>query len=171
MAAGMSKGQLASMEGALSQAYAQAMASGKTRNTVSNLGATVTLSADSRYTCASGGYIHSTMTLRTIVTANNGNATISGSGHQTIADWRCVKGWIVNGDPYVSHTISSSYFAGTFRMSVYMSGGWKATGTNKAKQSCQTTANSQYSTIGNSGVTTVHIRCVPGGSTDITTRF
>lgn len=171
MASGMSKAQLTSMATSLGQAYVQAMATGKTRTTISNLSASVTVSADARFKCATGGYIHTTMTIRSVTTSNTGNTSTSGSGHQTISDWRCIKGWIVNGDPYISHTISSSTFAGSLRMSAYMSGGWKGTGPNKVKQSCQTRSETQYSTLGSSGFTTVHAKCVPGGASDLTTHF
>lgn len=171
MAAGMSKAQLSSMESSLAQAYAQAMAAAKPKISVSKLTVTMTSSADARFKCSVGGYIHTTMTLRSVTTNNTGNTSLSGSGHQTISDWRCVKGWIVNGDPYISHTISSSVFAGSYRASAYMSGGWKATGPNKVKQSCQTRSETQYSSLGSSGFTTVHAKCVPGGSTDLTTHF
>lgn len=171
MATGMSKAQLMSMESSLGQAYAQAMASAKPKTSISNLSISISLSVDSRFKCTAGGYIHTTMTVRSTTSNNGGNTNTSGSGHQTIADWRCIKGWIVNGDPYISHTISSSMFAGTFRTSTYMSGGWKATGPNKVKQSCQTRSETQYSSLGSSGFTTVHAKCVPGGSTDLTTHF
>jgi hypothetical protein len=131
----------------------------------------ITVSTNSRWTCNAGGYINTTMTIRAVVTTKNASANVSGSGHQTISNWGCIKGWIVNGDPYISHTISSSTFAGTFRTSAYMSGGWKATSPNKAKQSCQTTSETQYSSIGSIGFTTVHAKCVPGGLSDITTHF
>lgn len=170
-ASGMSKAQLMSMESSLGQAYAKAMATAKPTSTVSKLTVSITLSADARFTCSAGGYIHTTMTLRSVTTNSNGNTNASGSGHQTISDWRCIKGWIVNGDPYISHTISSSMFAGTYRTSAYMSGGWKATGPNKVKQSCQTRSETQYSSLGSSGFTTVHAKCVPGGATDLTTHF
>lgn len=170
-AAGMSEAQVKTMADALSVAYRQAMLKANTRITASTLSVSTTSSADRRYTCSLGGYIHTTMTTKVIVTLNTGNSNTSGSGHQTISDWRCIKGWVVNGDPYFSHTISGSTFAGKFRISTHISGGWKATGPNKSKQSCQTSGNAQYSTIGNSGVTTVHVRCVPGESYDVTTHF
>lgn len=171
MATGMSKVQLNSMTNSLEKAYAQAMATAKTTTSVTTLSASISISADARYKCSAGGYIHTTMTTRSVTTSNTGNTTASGSGHQTISDWRCIKGWIVNGDPYISHTISSSMFAGSVRMSAHMSGGWKAIGPNKVKQSCQTSAESQYSSLGSSGFTTVHAKCVPGGTTDLTTHF
>ena len=171
MATGMSKTQLKMMESSLGQAYNYAIAKAKTTMTQSKLSTSITVSTNSRWTCASGGYINTTMTIRTVVTTKTASANISGSGHQTISSWRCVKGWIVNGDPYISHTISSSTFGGQLRTSAYMSGGWKAIGPSKAKQSCQTTSETQYSSIGSSGFTTVHARCVPGGSTDLTTHF
>lgn len=171
MAAGMSKAQLTSMESSLGQAYSQAMASAIPKTSVSKLTVTISFSADARFKCSAGGYIHTTMTLRSVMTNSTGNTSASGSGHQTISDWRCVKGWIVNGDPYISHTISSSMFAGSFRTSAYMSGGWKATGPKKVKQSCQTRSEAQYSSLGSSGFSTVHAKCVPGGSTDLTTHF
>lgn len=171
MAAGMTKAQLNSMTSSLEKAYAQAMATAKISTSVSKLSATISISADARFACAAGGYVHTTMTTRSVTTSNTGNTSASGSGHQTISNWRCIKGWIVNGDPYVSHTISSSMFAGSFRTSAYMSGGWKAIGPNKVKQSCQTRAESQYSSLGSSGFTTMHAKCVPGGTTDFTTHF
>ncbi|MDP1710952.1 MAG: hypothetical protein Q8K86_00655 [Candidatus Nanopelagicaceae bacterium] len=171
-AAGMSKTQVKVMTDALAVAYRQAQGAAKNSITgATKLSISSTSTADRRYTCSLGGYIHTTMTTRVIVTMNTGNSTTSGSGHQTISDWRCIKGWVVNGDPYYSHTISGSIFAGKVRISTHISGGWKAIGPNKAKQSCQTSGNSQYSTIGNSGVTTLHVRCVPGESYDVTTHF
>ena len=170
-AAGTSQAQVKVMTDSLAEAYRQAMLGAKTTITPSKLSVSTTSTVDRRYTCSLGGYIHTTMTTRIIVTMNTGNSNTSGSGHQTISDWRCIKGWVVNGDPYLSHTISGSIFAGKVRVSTHISGGWKATGPNKAKQSCQTSGNVQYSTIGNSGVTTVHVRCVPGESYDVTTHF
>ncbi|MFA5918834.1 MAG: hypothetical protein WC800_04790 [Candidatus Nanopelagicaceae bacterium] len=170
-ATGMSKAQVKVMTDALGVAYRQAMSTAKTTINTSKLSVSTTSTADRRYRCSLGGYIHTTMTTRVIVTMNTGNSNTSGSGHQTISDWRCIKGWVVNGDPYLSHTLSGSVFAGKFRVSTHVSGGWKATGPNKAKQSCQTSGNAQYSTIGKSGVATVHVRCVPGESYDVTTHF
>lgn len=171
MATGMSKAQISQIGDQLGQAYAKALAAAKPSTSVSKLSASVTVSANGRYTCSTGGYINTTYTLRSITTINTGNVTMTGSGHQTLSHWRCVTGWIVNGDPYVSHTLTGSLFAGKTSLRSTISGGWKATGPNKVKQSCQMSGSTQYSAIGNSGVTTIRVNCVPGGSTNITEHF
>ncbi len=171
MATGMSKAQITKIGDDINQAFTKAMAAAKTSTNVSNLSASVTLTANGRFTCSKGGYINTTYTMRSITMKNTGNVTMTGSGHQTLSNWRCVTGWIVNGDPYISHTLSGSVFAGKTSMRGTMSGGWKATGPSKTKQSCQLSGSTQYATTGNSGVTTIRINCVPGGTTNITERF
>ncbi len=171
MASGMSTAQIKLVGAAINASFAQAMAGAKTTKTDSNITATATLTASGRYKCSLGGYINTSYTIRSVSFKNTGNVTMSGSGQQTLTDWRCVKGWVINGDPYISHTLTGSVFAGKTSMSGTMGGGWKSTGPNKAKQSCQLRANTQYAANGRNGVTTIHITCVPGGLTNITERF
>lgn len=171
MATGMTKAQITKVGDAINQSFAKALATAKPTTTVSNLSISVTLSANGRYKCSTGGYINTTYTMRSITIKNTGNVTMSGYGHQTLSDWRCVTGWIINGDPYISHTLTGSVFAGKTTMRGTMSGGWKATGPSKAKQSCQLSGSTQYAATGNSGVTSIRVTCVPGGTTSFTERF
>lgn len=171
MATGMTKTQITKIGEAINQSFAQAMTTAKTTTVDSNLSTSVTLSATGRFKCAAGGYIDTTYTMRSITVKNTGNATITGSGRQTFTGWRCVSGWTINGNPYISHGLSGSVIAGKKSLRGTMGGGWKATGPKKVKQSCQLKGNTQYAATGNSGVTTIRINCVPGGITNITEPF
>ena len=178
--AGMSTSQIQAIEIALSTALLKASASAKTKltNITNGQGAVVgfvsTMTVDEIFRCAVGGTIHSTWIQKTMSEiANDLSATgsINGSGHQIISGWKCVKGWIIDGDPYLSRLLSGKMFAGSTSMNYYLSGGWKALGPNKAKQSCQVTGNRQSSNNILGGVSTVHVSCVPGGKTDTTMRW
>ena len=76
-------------------------------------------------------YQKAMLSAKTTATATKISVTTDGSGHQIISSWKCVSNWIINGDPYVSRLISGSSFAGHTKVSYYLSGGWKATGSNK----------------------------------------
>lgn len=168
-ASGMSKSQIAAMENSLALAYQKAMTSAQVSSTSTKMSVTTKSSADTVTKCSAGGYIHTTMSLKIYAAISTSpSVTTDGSGHQIISNWRCINNWIINGDPYISRLISGGSFGGQTKVSYYLSGGWKATGPNKQKQSCQTNGTWQYSTIGASGVSTVHVSCVPGGKSDIT---
>lgn len=171
MATGMSKAQITKVGDAINQSFAQAMATAKTTTSDSTLNTSVMLLANGRFKCSAGGYIDTTYTMRSITTKSTGNATITASGRQTFTGWRCITGWTINGNPYISHGLSGSVVAGKKSMRGTMGGGWKATGPNKFKQNCRLSGITQYATTGNSGVTTIRINCVPGGTTNIAERF
>lgn len=171
MASGMTKAQLTALGDSFDQSMTKAMEAGKTTTVTTTTSVSSTLAADGRYTCAKGGIITSTMTLRTVVTKSTGNATIAGSGRQTIANWKCVTGWIVNGNPYITYKISASIVGGVTKMIGTTSGAWKSTGPNKAKQSCQVKGTTTYSPDGKTGVATYSFICSPGGTTTVTEKF
>lgn len=169
--AAMTKTQLTALGKSFDESLTKAMAAGKTTTVTTTTSVSSTLSANSRFNCAKGGYITSTMTLRTLVTKSTGNATVAGSGRQTIANWKCVTGWVVNGNPYLTYKISGSVVAGVTKMVGNTTGAWKSTGPNKSKQSCQLKGTTTYSPDGKTGVATYSIKCVPGGTTTITEKF
>lgn len=168
MAAGMSTAQITAMENSLLDAQAKAMASAKFISSYNMTRTTTKLEANGTTKCAAGGFIRTTMSMSIIGTVSaKPKVSISGSGHQLISDWKCVKGWIVNGDPSINRLITGGSFS-YIDVRYYLSGGWKATGPSKQKQSCQTNGNWHYISIGRSGVSTIHISCVPGTKTDVT---
>jgi len=171
MASGMTKTQLTALGESFDQSMSQAMNAGKSTTVTSNTTVTVTLSAGGRYKCAKGGYIDSTMTLRTVVAKATSNATIAGSGRQTIANWKCLTGWTVNSNPYLTYKITGTVIAGVTKMAGTTTGAWKSTGANKAKQSCNVKGSTTYSADGKTGLAAYSITCVPGGTTTIKERF
>lgn len=179
-ASGMSKTQLTALTTALAKALSLMWSKASTKTTsnagsitkLSQMKVTITISGDSTYPCSKGGYIHSILTMRSEAKdPASGNMSTNGSGTQSIVNWRCVTGWIVNGDPYVSLLITQSSFAGTANARLNYGAGWKAIGPNKLKQSCRISSEIAWSSIGNSGFNNVHVKCMPGGSTDLTLHF
>jgi len=166
-ATGMSKSQITIMENSLVAAQSKAMAGAKITTSVTSTRTTTKWVAEGTTKCSAGGYIRSTMTTSIVGTISaSPKVWVDGSGHQTISNWKCVTGWIVNGDPSINRLINGSAFS-YIDVRYYLSGGWKATGPSKQKQSCQTSGNWHYTSIGSSGVSNVHISCVPGIKTDI----
>lgn len=171
MASGMTKAQLTTLGDAFDSSLTKAMAEGKTTTVSTTANVTSTLVANGRFTCAKGGFITSTMTLRTVVTKSTSNATIAGSGRQSIANWKCVTGWIVNGNPYITYKITGTIIAGVTKMSSTTSGAWKSTGPKSGKQSCRLRGTTTYAPDGKTGVVAYSITCTPGGTTTITEKF
>lgn len=175
-ASGMSKTQLTALMSSLNKAQSLMFSKMTTKTTISNLSATTTMNADSTYSCSKGGYIHSIFTLKMIastsIIGSTSNVSTNGSGYQSIVNWRCVTGWTVNGDPNISLLLTQTEFAGTTHVWLYFGNGFKATGPNKLKQSCRLTSEMAWSSMYKlGGFNNVHVKCVPGGSTDLTLHF
>ncbi len=90
-----------------------------------------TYNIDTSYTnnCTAGGTIHAT---------GNFSGTMSSSGTgmfqlqitETLTDWQCIPGYVIEGDPYISLTGTFSYVNGNpgTNQSLTMSGGFKWNG-------------------------------------------
>lgn len=171
MASGMTKTQLTALGKSFDQSMASAMDLGKSTTVTTNTTVTVNLSANNRYKCAKGGYIDSTMALRTVVIKATGNATIAGAGRQVITGWKCLPGWTVTSNPYLTYKITGTIIKGVTKMAGSTTGSWKSTGTSNAKQSCQVNGSTSYAADGKTGLVSYTITCVPGGTTVIKERF
>lgn len=170
-AVGMTDAQIKAIGTAVNDSFAAAMDTAKTTGTTSTTTNTATVSASGTYPCASGGYIKTVYSMVMVAIRATGKVTITGGGKQTIVGWKCVKGWLVNGNPYISHTLSGTRTGNNTSMKGGMGGGWTAIGPNKMKQVCQFRGDTQYQSNGTNGVTSIRIACKPGGTTNITERF
>lgn len=149
---GMSKSQITLVEVGAGMAWLQAMSKSEPTRICSEGISTclVNWQIYDVYTCPKGGRITTSGTVTGTIEGNNlATEKTSGTITQTITNWRCVPTWKVNGDPY----LNISYSQDGFRVSLKTTGGWKATGPNRAKQSCQI--------IRNNDVT--RYNCKPGG--------
>jgi hypothetical protein len=178
MATGMSKAQIQKVYDGLDKAITQvgsaiskAANAGKTKITDTTLTRSGTLAVDDRYTCASGGYIGSTMSTTTVLTKATGFLTISATVRQTISNWRCVADWVVNGSLNLNYKISGTSTGETSGASGGVSGAWKSVGPKGTKQSCQLKGSVQEGTVGAKPTETIRITCVPGGVTVITEKL
>ncbi len=96
----------------------------------------VNVSVSQRTTCTSGGYI-SVLGGMSGSIDNNGTGVLLLSMTESIVDWQCIGGFVINGDPYISASGTFSYLNGQpgTRQDMTISGGFKW-GTTAA-QSCQ----------------------------------
>jgi len=122
----------------------------------------VRVNVDGTTNCSSGGHIHTLGGWSGI--GNRNIVTFSFHATQTIYDWKCIGGWTVNGDPYISYSGTVTGTGASQTVSMGQSLGWKAskTGEKVVKQSCQT--NGDVSTSSNElGHANFHLKCKPGG--------
>lgn len=123
------------------------------------------INVNSRTTCTAGGYI-------TVLGGLTGSINSCGTGImqlqliESIVDWRCVGGWVVNGDPYISLVATFTFLNGSpaTRQDMTINGGFKW-GTSAA-ESCQIHLNTNFDLNAGSSRTTGTI-C--GRSVDLST--
>lgn len=178
-AGGMTKSQIAAMEMSINKAVAQATARPTPSVSCNKSGTSCLLSFryDATRRCSMGGSIHVLGTLSGTASRsslNPGSVWLHGNITVSIMNWRCVGGWVVNGDPYVSYALGIDTHSIFSALTLSQSGGWLATTPKGAKpalkQSCQTQGSVSYgSFLG--GRATQHVRCVPGGAYDVTQKF
>lgn len=170
-AAGLTKAQINKINTAINESFTQAMATATTTRSDATLTSSATVTASGRFKCATGGYIDTSYTMTNLFTKSTGVSALTGQGRQLIANWRCIAGWVINGNPYISHGLTGTALAGKANMHGTMGGGWKAVGPKKFKQTCKFVGDTKYTPDAKNGVTTIRITCVPGGVTNITERF
>jgi hypothetical protein len=113
----------------------------------------INISVNQRTTCTAGGYI-------TVLGGATGSVSSCGSGIiqielvESIVNWQCVGGWIVNGDPYVSLVATFTFLNGApaTRQDMTINGGFKW-GT-AAAESCQIHLNTNFDLNAGSSRTT-----------------
>lgn len=113
----------------------------------------INISVNHRTTCTAGGYI-------TVLGGATGSLSSCGSGIiqiqlvESIVNWQCVGGWIVNGDPYVSLVATFTFLNGApaTRQDMTINGGFKW-GT-AAAESCQIHLNTNFDLNAGSSRTT-----------------
>lgn len=129
---------------ALAEDISSAFADAFSNMTVSSAGASekassamVNASTTWTTTCTAGGQITVNASLSGSLSDDTGTGVISASATETITDWACVSGKIMNGDPYISAvgTFSFMNWQPSTQQSVSISGGvkWGALAT----ESCQ----------------------------------
>jgi len=96
--------------------------------------------------CSTGGRIAVTGSLTGGIT--NGSGILQISAVETISDWQCITGYIINGDPYISMTGTFSFmnYAPSTQQSMRITGGFKW-GTS-AEESCQIYLSIEFDTGG-----------------------
>lgn len=142
---GMSKSQVTLMRAEAGMAWIEATRGEPTRTCAEGMTTClVNWQINSIYTCPKGGRIITSGTITGTIEGNNlMTEQLSGTVTQTITNWRCVKGWVVDGDPYINILYEQTGFSSTQKIT----GGWKAVGPKKVKQSCQlrgTESNTRY---------------------------
>lgn len=177
-AVGMSTVQIKKMNASFGMALAEASAfllgeaaGGKAKVTDSTLTTTSVLNVSKRFPCSLGGYVNTAMSLKTVLTNSTDLYVASFVIDQAVVNWKCLSGWIVNGTRRFAYGYSG--LAGTMpqKMTGSVSGGWKSTGPNKAKQSCKLTGKVANASSGASLSAKVNISCVPGGVITITEKL
>lgn len=100
-------------------------------------GKTCTFNESYTYTtnCTAGGNIQVLTSLTGSI--SNGSGLLQIGATETITDWKCITGYIINGDPYISLTGTFSFmnYAPATQQSMSIGGGFKW-GTT-ADESCQ----------------------------------
>ncbi len=96
--------------------------------------------------CTAGGRIAVTGSLTGGIT--NGSGILQIGATETITDWQCIGGYIINGDPYISMTGTFSFmnYAPSTQQSMRITGGFKW-GTS-AEESCQIYLSIDFDTGG-----------------------
>lgn len=114
-------------------------------------GCTINIPIDYGQNCTAGGRIAVTGSI-TGSTSSNGTGVINMQATETITDWQCITGYIINGDPYISLVGTFSFInaAPATRQDMTISGGFKW-GTT-AEESCQISLSINF---GNDGSATI----------------
>ena len=116
-------------------------------------GSTCTYNIDFSYgqNCTAGGRIAVTGNLSG--TTSNGSGFLQISAQETITDWQCITGYIINGDPYISLTGTFTFLNGapSTQQSMSISGGFKW-GTS-AEESCQIQLSINFNANGGGTIT------------------
>jgi hypothetical protein len=109
-------------------------------------------SVDYTVNCTAGGNMHTTGSLTG--TLHDGTGLLQISETETISDWQCITGYIVNGDPYISLSGQFSFMNGapSTQSEININGGFKW-GTS-ADESCQIDISIQIDTTGGGGTMT-----------------
>ncbi len=96
----------------------------------------VNVSVQQRTNCTAGGNISVSGSM-TGSLDNNGSGVLSTQVTETISDWQCITGIVINGDPYMSAVGTFSFLNGQQSTAAQISfgGGFKWTGNNTG--SCQ----------------------------------
>jgi len=110
-------------------------------------------SVNSRTNCTAGGYI-------TVVGGMTGTVNSCGSAYlsiqltESIVNWQCIGGWIVNGDPNLSLVATFTFLNGApaTRQDMTISGGFSWTGTSSG--SCQVYLHTNFDLNNGSSTTT-----------------
>lgn len=115
--------------------------------------ALVNYSFSGRTNCTAGGYIEISGRLSGSI-SDQGSGMLQISATETITDWRCIGGNVINGDPYISlaGTFSFLNWAPATTQTISIGGGFKW-GTSAA-ESCQIRLTINFPTAG-SGSTSV----------------
>ncbi|HLG90587.1 MAG TPA: hypothetical protein VI336_00255 [Candidatus Saccharimonadales bacterium] len=161
---GMTTGQIEAMQRQLTDAFTSAFSQARQSVSCTTSGSClVRVTIDYTTSCTTGGKIHTLGGWSG--TATPSIASFGLSTTQTITDWRCIGGWIVNGDPYISYSGRVTGTGASTSIDIGQSLGWKAVNAtdNARKQSCQTSGQVNYSSRGN-GSADFSSSCVPGGS-------
>ena len=116
-------------------------------------GSTCTYNIDVSYgqNCTAGGRIQVTGNLSG--TTSNGSGFLQISAQETITDWQCISGYIINGDPYISLTGTFSFLNNqpATQQSMSINGGFKW-GTT-AEESCQIQLSINFNASGSGTIT------------------
>jgi hypothetical protein len=101
--------------------------------------------------CTAGGRIGVTGSITGTTTDGSGFLQIGAT--ETITDWQCITGYIINGDPYISLSGTFSFLGGApaTQQSMTISGGFKW-GTTAA-ESCQISLSINFSSDGGGTMT------------------
>ena len=96
----------------------------------------VNVSVTGRTTCTAGGTINVTGSMTGSI-SDQGSGALFLQVTETITDWQCVGGFVVNGDPYMSAAGTFTFFSGVLNSpaTVSIGGGFRWGST--AAQSCQ----------------------------------
>ena len=101
--------------------------------------------------CTAGGRIGITGSITG--TTSDGSGFLQISAQETITDWQCITGYIVNGDPYISLSGTFSFLGGApaTQQSMTITGGFKW-GTTAA-ESCQISLSINFGSGGGGSIT------------------
>jgi hypothetical protein len=113
----------------------------------------INISANTRTNCTAGGYI-TVVGGMTGTVSTCGNAYISIQLTESIVNWQCIGGWIVNGAPDISLVATFTFLNGApaTRQDMTISGAFSWTGTDSG--SCQVDLHTNFDINGGSSTTT-----------------
>jgi hypothetical protein len=112
---------------------------------------TYNIPIDFRQNCTAGGRIEVLGSLTG--STSNGSGLLQIGATETISDWECITGFIVNGDPYISLSGTFSFLNGvpSTQQSMTISGGFKWGTTTE--ESCQISLSINFGTDGSGTIT------------------